>query len=279
MATVTLEGAQLTVSTSGIRKSTQTVLLDSLRLAYLFLPQQVQWRLIAPSETRFRYVNLEALSEEPFAEFAAMLKGQPPSGTSRCLFLLAGYEGQSVTVSLKDCLDGGVDLLGKLQSHKASRAETRQVWLRGRPNVALSGVSFDMRGVQKGKRDIPWNALDYLEIRETSTVGTTIYVHFVPIKGSGHKRFFQGMRPAQIEAFLAEIDYWRKMGSSPAALAEARERQAQADANPARWGKWVLIAMAAAVLLIVILVLVSGLVNQATGANRGPVSELCALVC
>ena len=207
MANATLEGNVLTITQRGLLSSkTTSVNLDALRLAYVFLPSQFKWQ---PGEmrTQYQYIDLEGISDQDFANLknAMQVPGNRPL-SSMLKFLLRDYQGQSLGVSNKDLAQGGLDLFAQLEPGRSARRQQRAQWLAGKPAVRMGAATLSAEGVGKGSRSvIPWSAIEKLEFREER------YIHFVPYKGSGHKRFFIGVPSKELEACMVEIDFWRSL--------------------------------------------------------------------
>ena len=205
MADVTLERNFLTISQRGLLSSkTVSLSLDSLRLAYIFLPKEFKWRP-AEETIRYQYINLEALSDEGVAGLrSAILLPKNKIFLNEFTFVLRDFQGQSAQVSNKDLTRGGIDLMMQLEPDRAVRGEKLVHWLNENPSVKMGDVILDSEGVRKSdKRKIPWNVLERLEFREGR------YVHFYPKKGSGFSHFFARISPKELETGMAEIDFWR----------------------------------------------------------------------
>ena len=125
MANVTLERNLLTISWRGLFSSkTVSLSLDLLRLAYIFLPKEFKWRPME-ERTRYQYINLEALSDEGFADLkSAILMPKNQVFLNQLTLVLRDFQGQSAQVSNKDLTRGGIDLIAQLEPDRAVRRES-----------------------------------------------------------------------------------------------------------------------------------------------------------
>lgn len=254
MATIKLQDENLQIWPNKTDKPPLTLALPSLRIVYLFFPKEFKWRLISPSETEYRYLDLDALSEEDLSALHNLLLQQQNLLGDNLLLIFKDYDAQSISISLKDFSQDDVDILAELKRYRNQRIEKLNSWLQQSPQITINNVTFDLTQAQQGtKKAIPWHALEKIEIREVKSVGTTNYFHFIPMK-KGYKKFFQGVSPKKTEEFLSEIHFWRQRGTPPETVEMAQQRQVEAKQKSSQIMKWLLILLAGVIVLGVILV-------------------------
>lgn len=254
MGSIKLEGNALLIAGSKSSDPALTLHLDDLRLVFLFLPQQFKWRIISPSETQYRYLDVDALSDEEFSLLAGELRQQQTLLGGSFLLVLKDYGGHSVTLPLKDFVQDGLDIFAELARSRGTRVAKREAWLQQSPHVTVNNITFDLHQAQQGTgKAVPWHALERIEINQTQSLGTNNYFHFIPLQ-KGIKKFFQGVPSNQIEAFLAEIHFWRVRGTPSETVALAQQRGIEAQQKSKKTMKGLLIALAIVVILGILLV-------------------------
>lgn len=213
MASIALQGKSLTVSWNDLFLSrTVSLALDSLRMVYLFFPEEYKWRpLELENRTQYQCVNLDRLSDEGLLDLLLFLHEPKTALFMKWFtFVLRDFHGNSTQISNKDLTRSKIDLLAQLETDRAARREKLGRWLTESPSVKMGNVILDSEGVRSGeKRRLTWNALGKIEVREDR------YVHFLPLDGSGYKRFFARVPPKELRICLAEIDFWRFANLKP----------------------------------------------------------------
>jgi hypothetical protein len=191
---------QLTVRT-GLLSSVR-LRLDGLRLLSLTAPGgKTQWRwkpaqgpLTFESRSQVEFHPLDLMTDEDqrtllshylklFREGLTDKKGKllPERKRLEVMTLfhlhLKGYDEREVTVTLKDVLAAGDDVLFALQDARVRRIQQLQEWLATNPEVAVGNAFpksqrpvLSEKGIRLGKEFLPWEGIKALRVVEKSGV-------------------------------------------------------------------------------------------------------------
>jgi hypothetical protein len=237
--------------------------LDEIRFAYLFLPQGFTWRIVLPSETTYRYLDLDQLDEQGFKDLLVQLFATCDSLGKHFHFVLKGPQGPALVTTFKELVEKNVDLMLVLRDTREVRLRRQTAWLNERPSASCHGVVFDLTGVHKGGNSCHWRDLDHVEITKVSSLVTVTAIAYVPVRGRSSRRTIQRISPEDAEECLAEIDFWRRRALPPEALDESKHRQTMAHDRSLAKQKKVLLILAAVVLGSVLLITLSSLLVAA----------------
>jgi hypothetical protein len=219
--------------------------LESIRCTYLFLPQGFTWRFLLPSETTYRYLDLDQLEEQPFKDLLVQLLATCDRFGKHFHFLLKGPQGPPFVATFKELVEKNVDLMLALRGTREARRAWQEAWLKENPSVICHGVVFDLTGAHKGGCSAYWQHLDHVELSEVSSLITMTAIAYVPLKGSPSTRIIQRIFPKHTEECLVEIDFWRRRAVAPEALGESARRQAAAHDRSLSTQKKMLLIVAA----------------------------------
>ncbi len=216
------DGERWVFRTGGFSERTISMTPQALRFAYLFLPQQFKWRAILPSQTRYRYLNLDSLSDDEYAELESELARQYQTLDGFFKFVLADLEGRVVIASWKAFREGGIDPIEALGRTRAERQGSRDRWLKTNPSVVppgsrgalASAISMNAAGASSGSRFIPWESVEHIELAEAYSLllSTVCFVKFIAKKDSRLRGIRTAISPKHAEACFAETDFWRSLG-------------------------------------------------------------------
>ena len=279
MAEITLQANRLDIAERKLT-STQTVslLLDDLRLAYLFMPQGFKWGLVNPSKTIYHYLDLDALSEADYQSVYEQISTQWKPAWGDFRFVLKDLDGHVSTITWKELSRNGIDLMPALAQHHAARREKLVAWLQagGKATIQNRGmmgtdVTMDAQGIHAKDRSIPWASLREVRMAQVSQFSSQTAIGFNPTKESHLKGFQLRLPGRQVEEVLAEVNYWQLQGLGAEGLAQAREKQESAQkAEASKTRRIALIVLAGLVLVVcVIMVIMLALTAGGRGAPTG----------
>jgi hypothetical protein len=229
--------------------------LKDIRCAYLFLPSGYKWNFVLPSETTYRYVDLDRIEEQAYKDLLLQLFTVGSRLGKYFHFVLKGPQGLPFVVSFKELVDKNVDLMVALRDSREARLAQQAQWLKENPSVSCHGVVFGLTGVHKNGRTMFWRDLDRLEITKVNSLITITALAYVPLKGTSSKRIIQRVSPKYTEECLAEIDFWRSRALPPEALNETRQRQVAAQDRLVSKQKQLWLIAAAVILGLVLFVM------------------------
>jgi hypothetical protein len=237
MAEITLQGNELRIEEHKLT-STETVALplDSLRLAYLFLPQGFKWGLVTPSKTVYRYLDLDSLTEAEYQSLYEQISGQWKPLWGSFKFVLKDLRGQASMISWKDLSRAGIDLMPALAQSRAARRAALASWLQGGGKVTIESkgllgadVTLDAQGARANDRAIPWASLRQVRMAQVSQFSSSTAIGFEATKESRLKGFQLRVPGKQVEEVLAEVHFWQLQGLGAEGAAQARERNQSAE--------------------------------------------------
>jgi hypothetical protein len=246
MKSISLQDSRLIWSPEG----TQVIdwPLESIRCAYLFLPQGFTWRALMPSETTYRYLDLDQLGETDFKDLLVQLLVLSKRFGKHLHFVLKGFLDPPFVCTFKELVEKNVDLMLALRDTREARLARQEAWLKENPSVSCHGVVFGLTGVHKNGRTTFWRDLDNVEINRLNTIITLATITYVPTKPSPSMRVIQRIPPKALEECLTEINFWRHHALPPEALCQQLQRQTTAHDHAISKQKKALLITAAIIL-------------------------------
>lgn len=212
MAKLTLEEATLLIEQCPESSDTVSLSFTALRLMFLFLPPEHS--LCIGGDAGPGIVDLEAITDDGWAEFTAQLHALEAKGASCTLFLM-DYAGRYASISLEDIRDSGIALLEEVHRYRGERWGKLADWSKNMPSLIVVGlggdkVTFGLDGVRaSADQFLAWEGLERLDVRKgPAEEYTYCFITKQGVCGDG----FSGRIPAtKARVLLAECAFWRTL--------------------------------------------------------------------